>query len=120
MDNGFVYEETDESAMDNAVETIKKMSLHDDASFHKAMAIIRSLWRYRDTAFKVYASRYTLHTFGCSENERLVEAFLDNPIGKFYVLSYRRGGHYVFAPIGYMARSLRKTKKKECYGTKNS
>jgi len=85
---------------DDELETITKWKMSSLANYHALMLYIGELWRWNNY-FTRNGNTYELSTGGGAGNEEIIGAMGNNSM--FWLLywkSSRRGGHYVFAPIG--------------------
>jgi hypothetical protein len=71
-------------------------------NFHEFMEFVRANWQYANSGyFTRKGETYYLSTAGMSRNEDIIASMQRNEV--FWLLyweSAKRGGHYVFCPIG--------------------
>ena len=87
-------------------ETLKKIAEYSFTeftpdNFHEFMKLVESEWEFADWGWEVEGNVYHISTGGWSGNEDLIGAMKENIM--FWLMYWqqsRRGGHYIFCPIG--------------------
>lgn len=84
------------------LETIRYWVVDDLDEYHAIMDYIHDRWQYANSGYWTQEGDiYKISTAGWSGNESLIGAMQDNFVfWAMYWVSSRRGGHYVFAPMG--------------------
>lgn len=85
---------------DEVLTKVKNWHGWNDESFHSFMAYLKDIADWY--VFEQKGEAYFISTGGWSGNEDVIYAMMDNHMfwGMFWNQS-RRGGHYIFAPMGY-------------------
>lgn len=84
-----------------AIEAYKPEGGWDTDEFNKFMSMIESAWAFRDWGVSRNGNKWCFSTAGWSGNEDIIAALMKNRLfWGLYLEEYRRGGHYVFSPMG--------------------